>query len=54
MILINVTKGAWTLKLPNGYELRGQEATAGAALCKATAIAARIEARLRRHGGSAG
>jgi hypothetical protein len=48
MILICVNKGDWSLKLPNGYELRGREATAGEALCKATALAARLEALLRR------
>lgn len=47
MILIHVNRGDWTLKLPNGYEVRGREATAGAALCKATALAARLESLLR-------
>jgi hypothetical protein len=49
MILIHINKGAWSLKLPNGYEVRGREETSGEALCKAAALATRLEALIRRH-----
>jgi hypothetical protein len=48
MILIHITRGAWSLKLPNGYEIRGREETSGKALCKAAALATRIERLLVR------
>ena len=48
MILIHINKGVWSLKLPHGYEVRGREETSGEALCKAAALATRIEALLKR------
>jgi hypothetical protein len=48
MIAIYVSRGAWSLTLPDGRKISGRAASSGEALCKATALATRLEPIIRR------
>lgn len=48
MITIFVSKGAWSLTLPDGRKISGQAATSGEALCRAAALATRLEPLIKR------
>ncbi len=48
MIAISISRGAWSLTLPDGRKISGRAASSGEALCKATALATRLEPLIRR------
>lgn len=48
MISIYVSRGAWSLRLPDGLTISGRSATSGEALCKAASLATRLEPIIRR------